>query len=107
MNASNVFCGNWGNVEEMLKDFDVSADAVKDATILFAQYDYIDYEGFAFVLFKRDGFLYEVNGSHCSCYGLEGQWDPEETFPEALLKRSFYGMSNADKLRLDELVKSL
>ena len=22
--------------------------------------------------------LFEVNGSHCSCYGLEGQWDVEE-----------------------------
>lgn len=35
-------------------------------------------------LFERDGKLYEVNGSHCSCYGFEGQWKPEETTLEYL-----------------------
>ncbi len=49
------------------------------AEVLAASYDGYAYEGSAFVLFrdKRDGQLYEVNGSHCSCYGLEGQWEPE------------------------------
>ena len=37
------------------------------------------YEGGAFVLFERDGALFEAYGSHCSCYGLEGQWDPERS----------------------------
>lgn len=31
----------------------------------------------AFVLFDKGGALFEVNGSHCSCYGFEGQWEPE------------------------------
>ena len=46
--------------------------------ILFASYSYADYSGDAWVLFEKDGKLYEVNGGHCSCYGLEGQWEPEE-----------------------------
>lgn len=28
--------------------------------------------------------LYEVNGSHCSCYGFEGQWDREEVMLEEM-----------------------
>jgi hypothetical protein len=59
----------------------------KGAEILLASYGTPSYEGYAFVLFRRDGKLYEVNGSHCSCYGLEGQWDPEETTTEALRHR--------------------
>ena len=55
--------------------------------ILFASYDTPSYEGDAFVLLKIDGVLYEVHGSHCSCYGLEDQWDPEETTIEALRMR--------------------
>ena len=55
--------------------------------VLFASYEYEDYQGDAFVLFRKDGKLYEVNGGHCSCYGLEGQWEPEETTIEALEHR--------------------
>lgn len=55
--------------------------------ILLASYSYQDYSGDAFVLFERDGKLFEVNGGHCSCYGLEGQWEPEEASIEALRHR--------------------
>jgi len=60
---------------------------LNDIEILLAAYTYESYEGDAFVLFRQNGKLYEVNGGHCSCYGLEGQWDPEETTKEALLHR--------------------
>ena len=48
-------------------------------TVLFAYYSYEDYSGLSLVVFSKNGLLYEVNGSHCSCNGLEGQWNPEET----------------------------
>ena len=63
----------------------------EDIHILFASYSYYCYSGHAFVLFERDGKLFEVNGSHCSCYGLEGQWKPEETTIEALEHRLLNG----------------
>lgn len=47
--------------------------------VLLACYTQEYYEGSAFVLFLQDGRLFEVNGTHCSCYGLEGQWEPELT----------------------------
>ncbi|MCX6096816.1 MAG: hypothetical protein NT125_08960, partial [Candidatus Bipolaricaulota bacterium] len=52
---------------------------------------YEDYWGSAFVLLARDGRLYEVNGSHCSCFGLEGQWALEETVLEELANRVVNG----------------
>ena len=53
-------------------------DTYKDVNILLASYGNANYSGDAFVLFEQNGKLFEVNGSHCSCYGLEGQWNPEE-----------------------------
>jgi len=60
---------------------------VTEKELLFAWYGQRSYDGSAFVLFRRDGKLYEVNGGHCSCYGLENQWRPEETSKKALLHR--------------------
>lgn len=40
---------------------------------------------------KTTGTLYEVNGSHCSCYGFEGQLDLEETSIEVLKNRALNG----------------
>lgn len=45
----------------------------------------------SFFLFRKDDKLYEVNGSHCSCYGFEGQWTPEETTLVALFHRANCG----------------
>lgn len=55
--------------------------------ILYAEYEREGYDGSAWVLFRKDNKLYEVNGSHCSCYGLEGQWEPTLTTVKALLMR--------------------
>lgn len=55
--------------------------------ILFAVYDYEDYSGSAQVVFTRDGKLYEVQGGHCSCNGLEEQWEPSEVTAESLEMR--------------------
>lgn len=64
--------------------------------ILFAIYGGGGYDGTAHVLYKRDGKLYEVNGSHCSCMGLEGQWGPEETTVAAIKLRPNYGLNSYD-----------
>lgn len=44
----------------------------------------------AWLLLRRtDGAMLEVHGSHCSCYGFEGQWSPEETTAAYLLSDKF------------------
>lgn len=73
------YIGNWNNLSEMCADFSISSEALKNCNIFVAAYDTPAYEGYGYVLYEEDGKLYEVHGSHCSCYGLEGQFEPEET----------------------------
>lgn len=75
-----------------------------DIQILIAWYGYGSYCGNCFVLFKKDGKLYEVNASHCSCNGIEGQWSPEETTVATLRMRRF---DNGECDGNEEFVKTL
>ena len=77
-NQAPVYLHNWRCKEDVLNDFQISDKNTDDINILFASYGDDNYSGDAWVLFEQDGRLYEVNGSHCSCYGLENQWEPEE-----------------------------
>lgn len=83
-----MFLNEFSDVASVIKEFEAPDDALEGAEVLLAWYGYGSYDGSALVVYKKDGKLFEVNGGHCSCYGLEGQWDPEETTPEALLKRA-------------------
>ena len=91
-----VFLHNWKHAFDVLSSFSSSvscakykefADSLKDTTLLFCTYSFGSYDGSAWVLLTKDGKLYEVNGGHCSCYGLEGQWEPEEVTLEAIKHR--------------------
>ena len=89
---------------DIAREFNISESDLEDCKIVFAAYTYEDYSGSALVLFMKEGKLYEVNGSHCSCHGLEDQWQPEETFLEALRIRdvSSYGFrKNLEELFID------
>lgn len=86
----------WGNYRNDDDPVSISEKPkFNGANILLASYSQSSYDGCAFVLFLRDGKLWEVNGSHCSCYGLEGQWEPEETSVEALRHRVTHGKLGA------------
>lgn len=101
---TGIYLNGWadGTADTVFTDFDGtrwSAYREEDAIpvsekpefqgveILLASYSYENYSGDAFVFFRKGEKLYEVNGGHCSCYGLEGQWEPEETTVEALKHR--------------------
>lgn len=73
--------------EDVLREFTVNSEELEGVEILYAFYNGDPWEGMAHVIFRKNDKLYEVNGSHCSCYGLEGQWKPEETTVKALLFR--------------------
>lgn len=90
-----MYLDNFADRADITREFQVDESELADATVIFAAYTYEDYSGSALVIFQRDGKLFEVHGSHCSCYGLEGQWDPEETSMEALRMREVasYGFS--------------
>ena len=80
-----AYFNGFDDAADVASQFNVPEAA--DLNILVAVYETPSYEGYAFVLFEREGKLYEVNGSHCSCYGLEDQWGEEEVVPAALLMR--------------------
>ncbi|MCF7618521.1 hypothetical protein [Bacillus sonorensis] len=71
----SVFLNEWEGKKknDVLSDFE---EIDTDLNILFASYGSDLCEDKAWVLFEDKGKLFEVNGSHCSCYGLEYQWEP-------------------------------
>jgi hypothetical protein len=81
------YLNDWSCVDDVQRDFQIDEFAVLDEEVLVASYEQANYEGHAYVLFTRYGRLFEVHGSHCSCYGLEGQWEPEETSAVEILHR--------------------
>lgn len=82
----------------LIDDFAITEEILKDCEILLADYLYQNYFGNAYVIFVKEGKLYEVYGSHCSCYGLEGQWKPEETSIEFLENKIKYNSEYNDQL---------
>lgn len=89
----------WPNEENWNKKkakMDKAISKYETRNILFASYNQDNYSGDAWVLFEENGELFEVNGSHCSCYGLEGQWEPEKVTLEELEYRLTKGGLGSD-----------
>ena len=85
----NIFSG-FNDKSSIEQDFQLEAGTLDNIFVICALYNYGDYDGDAHVLYVENHKLYEVHGSHCSCYGLEDQWSPEETFPEAAIKQTHF-----------------
>jgi len=98
----NIYVNNFYGKEDLIREFDLEDSDLDGVEIIFADYTYGDYEGDATVIFSKNKKLYEVNGYHCSCYGLEGQWDPEEVSLEEIKHRTEKGLLNEDILELVE-----
>lgn len=66
--------------EDIASNFQIALSDIEDLEILYAFYEYEDYSGSATVFYYDPKYqsYFEVRGGHCSCYGLEGQWSPEE-----------------------------
>jgi hypothetical protein len=80
---------------KVAEDFEAPA-ALDDARVIVAYMHEGSWgcDSDAFIVFERGGKLYEAHGSHCSCYGFEGQWEPEEV-PDvaAILKREDWALA--------------
>lgn len=81
---------DWKNVQSNFEMQEPEPDEV-----FAAFYDYADYSGASFVAYRNGDSYFIVEASHCSCYGLEGSWSPEEfksreVFIEYLKKRDPY-----------------
>lgn len=72
------FC-DWSDVASNFRIGDIG-----EPVAVYADYDCPSYEGYANVYYVEGGKLYHVYGSHCSCYGLEGMWEPDEMTIESV-----------------------
>ena len=78
--------------EGMKIDFEIKGDEYDDINVIVGYYNYEDYEGDAMVIFEHKDKLFTVEGGHCSCYGLEGQWNPDEITIDYLNHRALNGL---------------
>lgn len=88
LRSTPIYTGSFANREDVFSQFSKAEDS--DIVILYADYETPDYEGYATVIYYRKSTkqYYEAYGSHCSCYGLENQWESDEAIvPAELLKR--------------------
>lgn len=128
-----IYLNNWSNKMEVVADFndiymgyeeykngtsewtikkrkeinELLNGEYKDINILFATYGYENYSGDAFVLFEENGELYEVNGGHCSCFGLEDQWEPDKVSLNELEHRLLNGTFGQEDYAGNEFKKEL
>jgi hypothetical protein len=70
-----VYVGEFCNDKDICDAFGIPSIG---GYVVFAGYECPGHEGYADIIFVREGKFYHVQGSHCSCYGLENQWLPEE-----------------------------
>jgi hypothetical protein len=92
------YFGEWGDWEDILSAFAFQKQ-MKEPEVIYAYYSYEDYSGTGVVIYKLDDKYYLVEGSHCSCNGLEGQWEPTEYENKEellmLLNKSWYSYKEA------------
>lgn len=55
-----------------------------------------DSSAFLILRGRKDGKLYEVHGGHCSCYGFEGQFEPEDTTAAVMAARGYISLGGYD-----------
>lgn len=82
---------NWTSVQEAFGKGYIGycdgLDVPEPDNLIVADYHIDGYEGDANVLWRNDdGTFGYVSGCHCSCYGLEDQWEVEELTKEMIEK---------------------
>lgn len=77
---------DWQDVEDQFV-----AALGPEPEVIYARYEHGGYEGHAIIIFKRGDQWFCVFGAHCSCYGLEGQWEEEAFDPSRHLESAKQG----------------
>lgn len=85
-NIKTIYVGNKDYFKDYVDYAELKDPAIKLLVCGVWQYDY---DGSLFILFEKEGELYEQYDGHCSCNGFEN-WSPEKVTPlEALTVKSF------------------
>lgn len=85
--------------ERICSDFECTRAEVDPYDFLILYQEYEDYTGTSFIVMRSGDEFYVNHGGHCSCYGFEGQWDPERVSIEYLKRyEPWYGPPVLNKL---------
>lgn len=79
-----VYRGSFDSWADVQREFQMDVPEPDD--VIYAEYDTPCYDGYANVIYRNGDRYYWAYGSHCSCYGLEEQWDPEEYDGRSLIE---------------------
>ena len=94
-----MFYNDFNDVSDVISNYGGNSSTDLDgAHVIHADYTYEDYSGSSYVLYCKDGKYYEVHGSHCSCFGLEDQWEPEEVTIVELMAMADRGTVSVEAL---------
>jgi hypothetical protein len=79
-------------LDKIASEYEVAPEKLAEVTILVAAQDEGGYAGASWFLVRDNttGKLQIVDGGHCSCYGFEGQWEPDDTDVDYLLSNKMY-----------------
>ena len=98
-----MYFGGFDSWDSVCKNFVIE---MPEPQLVFASYGIDCYAGNANVIYGDDpDHLFHVDGSHCSCFGLEGQWEPARFDPrlekKAIIQNKctvhFYDDASAEK----------
>ncbi|MES9889173.1 MAG: hypothetical protein ABW140_20410 [Candidatus Sedimenticola sp. 6PFRAG1] len=89
MNQQATFLNDWrdGGISALKQAFGITDRELHGVDVLLASYARDAFSGEAFILIRKGGTLFEVNASHDSIGGFDGQWEPEDTLVAALRYR--------------------
>ncbi|MGN6347058.1 MAG: hypothetical protein ACTHME_05085 [Candidatus Nitrosocosmicus sp.] len=105
----NIYHGYFSDWDDVVEEFECNEKHPEE--VIFAIYDSDGsngYEADSIVIYRNGEKYFIVEGGHCSCYGLEGQWQPEEytkhELKEVIKRKNFYPYDDSKSL-IEELKK--
>lgn len=90
MKDNGIYMG-FDGLDDLIHQFEIKNPLDERLEILIAAYDQSNWTGTAVVIYRIGKEYYLVEGSHCSCYGLEHQWVPQEITLEYIQHRTKEG----------------
>lgn len=89
-----AFCDAREWEEEIFEKKLAEIQPAREPALVFAAYDYGNWEGYSLVIYKHKGKWWVNEAGHCSCYGLEGSWSPtphtKADIEKMYIKNSYY-----------------
>jgi hypothetical protein len=84
-----VFVGLFTSLEDIAREFDIDIEVLNEFDVCIAFFERDSYDGYGYVVLKKEELFYEVFGAWNRTTGLYREWRPEQTTLEELQARFF------------------